>query len=217
MEVGNLINEQQRGVLKKLCIGINIDMDEIDDGGLRFSEENYYHQLSSDGEDSENENVGEDLENIGDDETNMGEKGDCENEKKGWRQKSMEKNMKMLRLEDVKNIGFTSVEEAEQLYSYYSVIVGFSTKRSHLRTNKEKELKSQKLRRILFARGILLQLGFPFHHGDLVSTWKPLSNRKSCFYKESKKKKSNPNPTRRACCRANKSPIHGLLGRFWSP
>ena len=61
---------------------MNIDMDEIDDGGLRFSEENYYHQLSSDGEDSENENVGEDLENIGDDETNRGEKGDCENEKK---------------------------------------------------------------------------------------------------------------------------------------
>ena len=57
-----------------------------------------------------------------------------------------------------------------------------------MRTNKEKELKSQKLRRILFARGILLQLGFPFHHGDPVSTWKPLSNRKSCFYKESKKK-----------------------------
>ena len=59
-----------------------------------------------------------------------------------------------------------------------------------MRTNKEKELKSQKLRRILFARGVLLQLGFPFHHGDLVSTWKPLSNRKSCFYKESKKRKS---------------------------
>ena len=59
-----------------------------------------------------------------------------------------------------------------------------------MRTNKEKELKSQKLRRILFARGILLQLGFPFHHGDPVSTWKPFSNRKFCFYKESKKKKS---------------------------
>ena len=83
-----------------------------------------------------------------------------------------------------------------------------------MRTNKEKELKSQKLRRILFARGILLQLGFPFHHGDPVSTWKPLSNRKSCFYKESKKKKSNPNPRRRACCRTNNSPIHGLLCRF---
>ncbi|KAL6144385.1 hypothetical protein ACLB2K_055078 [Fragaria x ananassa] len=134
---------------------MNIDLDEIDDGGLRFSEENYYHQLSSDGEDSENENVVEDLDDVGDDETNRGGKGDCENEEKGveskeygdeltnevtnggigggfdseWLSLLQGKNMKMLRLEDVKDIGFTSVQQAEQFYSYYSYIVGFSTKR----------------------------------------------------------------------------------------
>ncbi|KAL6205293.1 hypothetical protein ACLB2K_022555 [Fragaria x ananassa] len=78
--------------------------------------------------------------------------------------------------------------EVEEIFS--DATIEIEPAMSHLRTNKEKELKSQKLRRILFARGILLQLGFPFHHGDSVSTWKPLSNRKSCFYKESKKRKS---------------------------
>ncbi|KAL6211475.1 hypothetical protein ACLB2K_016701 [Fragaria x ananassa] len=37
--------------------------------------------------------------------------------------------MKMFRLEDMKDIGFTSVLEAKQFYSYYSFIVGFSTER----------------------------------------------------------------------------------------
>ncbi|KAL6213200.1 hypothetical protein ACLB2K_012647 [Fragaria x ananassa] len=54
---------------------MNIDP-EIDDGGLRFSEENYYQQRDSNGEDSDIENVAEDCDDYKEEAKSNIEKGD---------------------------------------------------------------------------------------------------------------------------------------------
>ncbi|KAL6176092.1 hypothetical protein ACLB2K_052728 [Fragaria x ananassa] len=143
-----------------IIIRMNIDP-EIDDGGLRFSEEKYYQQTDSDGEESDIANVTEDCDDYKEEAKSNIEKGDngkfvedkigmdsnkCVNDleegvkvgglravfETDWFLHLEGKNMKTLKLEDIEDISFRNLDEAEQFYSYYGFIMGFSIRKNKM-------------------------------------------------------------------------------------
>ncbi|KAL6141225.1 hypothetical protein ACLB2K_059515 [Fragaria x ananassa] len=130
-------------------MGDGVEMDEIDESGLRFSNEKYHDiVISAEDEDCLFEDAGKDTLEIMEDPVILIEDEEIGRDKSDehgnskfvgadditdetifsseWYAALKGKNMKLLRFEDVKDIIFSSLAEADKFYAYYAFVVGFS-------------------------------------------------------------------------------------------
>ncbi|KAL6204518.1 hypothetical protein ACLB2K_021785 [Fragaria x ananassa] len=126
-----------------------VEMDEIDESGLQFSDEKYHDiVISADDEDCLIEDAWKDTLEILEDPVILIEEqevGRDNNDEHGnsksvgvdditdetifsseWYAALKGKNMKLLRFEDVKDIIYSSLAEADKFYACYAFVVGFS-------------------------------------------------------------------------------------------
>ncbi|KAK9900947.1 hypothetical protein M0R45_002347 [Rubus argutus] len=143
---------------------------ENDDGGLRYSDRTYYCSFSSDEDDSEDDSFDGVFKDYPEDTPMSDYTSSDKRMKHGYtpsaerkrtpnpEDKSKEdaslddwcgyvcfngKNIKKLCLKDFDGVGFASVDDAEKMYTYYSHVVSFSTRRFKL----DKDKKGQIVRR----------------------------------------------------------------------
>ncbi|KAL6129091.1 hypothetical protein ACLB2K_072444 [Fragaria x ananassa] len=135
--------------LKRRDMDDGVEMDETDESGLRFSDEKYHDiVISADDEDCLFEDAGKDTLEIMEDPVILIEDEEVGRDKSDehgnsksvgadditdetifsseWYAALRRKNMKLLRFEDVKDIIFSSLAEADKFYAYYAFVVGFS-------------------------------------------------------------------------------------------
>lgn len=126
-----------------------VEMDETDESGLQFSDEKYHDiVISAEDEDCLIEDAWKDTLEIMEDPVilieeqevgrdNSDEHGNSKSVgvdditdetifSSEWYAALKGKNMKLLRFEDVKDISFSSLAEADKFYAYYAFVVGFS-------------------------------------------------------------------------------------------
>lgn len=125
----------------------------MDEGGLRFSESQYYVTYSSDEDDDSEDHafVGDDDE--GSKDTSMGKSkdtsmGESEDTTMGDKEPNSTfipefdgkhgfirfngKHYRYLSIKDLEGVDSKTIEEAEKFYTYYSIVLGFSI-RKHMR------------------------------------------------------------------------------------